>query len=771
MRLTLRTLLAYLDDILEPAHAHEIGEKINESGFAASLVSRIRDVMRRRRLTAPALSGPGSGIDPNTMAEYLDNTLSPEKIADVEKICLESDVHLAEAAACHQILTLVLGDPVEIPAETRERMYGLGPLAQKASVAAARELVEAPAVATPALAHVAPTAAAGTFSAVVGQGAGGDSWETQTRNGQRLGSSMPVGAASNSAVPDYLRSGSSWKTILPWAVVAAIAIFWGSLLFLDSPFTAFSSNSGNSGNNKEPQVALHDQGAEKDVGHSNLPPAERSGDDLLSPETDVLIANNKQKKVHEEGIDVPAPDEDPELALPSKGDDAEKVAATSVRKKKPEPMPDEGADDEKPEVTKKPREVAAVVPPTPDDGGLPSPPSPPAIYTSADGVMLHFPTREQKWLVMPRRAFVHTSDRLAVPQPFDGVVQFDDGRGTLTIKGGTSLRVTAARDGAKFGFELERGRVVLRPGKLADEAAEKEGQKALISVGLSVRGESWRIELLTPDTVCGVEVAPKEPNQFEQDLGPNSYTGGVFVSTGGARLIDAKGHEEVISGPGWYELTPDVRMGSKEGDQAPPPPLLTVPQWMTPQPPSLLVKQYSKPFEKLFEIGQPAESSIASVVRDRRPKLSQLAVECLGLIEAHEDLVNSLARNDHEESRVAAIYALRIWLPLAHENRDMLKADLAKRFPPAEADAVYHLLWGYNEEDARNKVTSQRLVRWLGSDEIAIRELAFYQVYRLTDKKYDYRTSASPSQLQTSVNRWQQHINKEGALSPKKSAP
>ncbi len=127
MRLTLRTLLAYLDDILEPSQTRELGEKINESGFAEQLISRIRDVMRRRRLSAPALSGPGAGIDPNAVGEYLDNTLSPEKIADVEKVCLESDVHLAEVAACHQILTLVLHEPVDISAESRARMYALAP--------------------------------------------------------------------------------------------------------------------------------------------------------------------------------------------------------------------------------------------------------------------------------------------------------------------------------------------------------------------------------------------------------------------------------------------------------------------------------------------------------------------------------------------------------------------------------------------------------------------------------------------------------------------
>ena len=109
MRLTLRTLLSYLDDTLEPAQAKIIGAKVAESEQARELMERIKQVTRRRRLMTPPTSGPG-GIDPNTIAEYLDNDVTPEQAAEVEQICLASDVHLAEVAACHQILTLVLGD-------------------------------------------------------------------------------------------------------------------------------------------------------------------------------------------------------------------------------------------------------------------------------------------------------------------------------------------------------------------------------------------------------------------------------------------------------------------------------------------------------------------------------------------------------------------------------------------------------------------------------------------------------------------------------------
>jgi hypothetical protein len=123
MRLTLRTLLAWLDDTLQPTQVREIGIQVAESPFAQELTERIHRVTRQRRLSVPSSSGT-DGTDPNVVASYLDNDLDPDEVAEYEKKCLTSDVKLAEVASVHQILSL-LGQKVKVPAEARSRMYQL----------------------------------------------------------------------------------------------------------------------------------------------------------------------------------------------------------------------------------------------------------------------------------------------------------------------------------------------------------------------------------------------------------------------------------------------------------------------------------------------------------------------------------------------------------------------------------------------------------------------------------------------------------------------
>lgn len=123
MNLTLRTLLAWLDDTLPPGEVREIGRKVNEAPAAQELVKRIQKVSRRRRLSVPGSSGP-DGVDANVVAAYLDNQLNHEQVVEYEKKCLTSDLHLAEVAASHQILSMI-GQKAKVPEEAKQRMYRL----------------------------------------------------------------------------------------------------------------------------------------------------------------------------------------------------------------------------------------------------------------------------------------------------------------------------------------------------------------------------------------------------------------------------------------------------------------------------------------------------------------------------------------------------------------------------------------------------------------------------------------------------------------------
>lgn len=203
MRLTLRTLLAYLDDVLDPADKEELSQKIQSSDFAEDLVHRTRDTVRRLRLSAPQLIGTGMGLDPNSVAEYLDNVMPPDAVGDFERICLESDVHLAEAAACHHVLTMILGQPADVDPIARQRMYTIVTEAGER-----KKLRIEPA-------HVPAPVAASVAVATPGQPV-------------HLAEVAP--AKRKVEIPEYLRAGTWWRSSGVVVGLAAVVVLGIAIL-------------------------------------------------------------------------------------------------------------------------------------------------------------------------------------------------------------------------------------------------------------------------------------------------------------------------------------------------------------------------------------------------------------------------------------------------------------------------------------------------------------------------------------------------------------
>ncbi|MDO4571419.1 MAG: hypothetical protein Q4D38_13625 [Planctomycetia bacterium] len=135
MRLTLRALLNWINNILPPDDAELIAQKVAGSDLASALKRQIEDVMRKTQLAAPTvLDGTPLG-NPNTAAEYLDNVLSSEMTPEFEKFCLNSEIILGEIACCHQILSEYLTESTEVDPSLRNRMHTLFSLQDQEAVA------------------------------------------------------------------------------------------------------------------------------------------------------------------------------------------------------------------------------------------------------------------------------------------------------------------------------------------------------------------------------------------------------------------------------------------------------------------------------------------------------------------------------------------------------------------------------------------------------------------------------------------------------------
>lgn len=127
MALTLRTLLAFFDDLLAPTQTKTIGRQIGRNHAAQKLLSRMKDLLRQPSLKAPPPLAEGDWQDPNEVAEYLDHTLPRRDIPAFERATIESDEQLAEVAACHRVLAMIMGEPAEVSDSSRQRMYEVLP--------------------------------------------------------------------------------------------------------------------------------------------------------------------------------------------------------------------------------------------------------------------------------------------------------------------------------------------------------------------------------------------------------------------------------------------------------------------------------------------------------------------------------------------------------------------------------------------------------------------------------------------------------------------
>ncbi len=714
MRLTLRTLIAYLDDELQADQAKEIGQKLTESGYATALVERIKEVMRRRRLSAPELFGKGAGLDPNLVAEYLDSELTPAEVVDVEKICLDSDMHLAEVAACHQILTLVLGDPVEVRSETRSRMYGLGPVA------------------------TSDTVRANDFAGI--------SRDRESRQIPMIASALNPShnGSADRDLPEYLKPQTSWRRTGMLVLVVLIGVGWFSSLLSDRTLRS-GSRPGSDVSRPEKPAAVTGEPADNGTGKKIEVATAHTGD-LQIAQVEPLVSGKPQNVRVDSSKELPesepGPDASPPVAKPSRTKPA-------------------GA------VTTPPQSAEAVNPPEPDAVPAKLMPSQKLSRVSKEGIVLRFEPEAGDFLVLPRVVQLKVGDQLACPEPFRADFMIGDDLCSFALIGGTSVRYLGPDEQSSVGFDIQQGALLFEAHGLSpadDDAEAAKPQKPSLPITLMFFGRQARLELASDNAVCGIEVHRAEPNHFEVEPAAPGFTASLHVAQGTVRFSTADGKTATVEGPGFLPITSGVTANERKSEIGRASQLI-LPDWLEADPKRAATKikrPYNAAFEKEFDADQLLQLNLPAVVNSPRPAISELAVKCLALTDSYGPLVKSLSQADHREARLAAITGLRQWLPLDPHHRPLLKAELAKYFLPSDADAVYRLLWGFDHEDAKTPATSRALVGWLDSEQLAIRELAFFHVQKLTGLKHEYSPINPPGQRRAAVDRWYSHLEKKG---------
>jgi hypothetical protein len=728
MRLTLRTMLAYMDDVLDPADAGELRHKIEESDFASGLVDRIRGVMSKLRMDAPKLDGKGMGNDANTIAEYLDSALEQDRVAEFERVCLESDKHLCEVAACHQILTIVLGKPADVPVELRERIYALGD-PEKAAV------------------HVPGPAATASHEHRKGAPPAGD-------NGRPAPKPAPL------EVPEYLRQ-SRQSSVWPYvgmmaAALILIAIALRSLGPFDSthplarlfaaPEQIAQSTEEETGTKAsiekaaQPQTTTSEPGA---AARTDAVAAAPTPSDASSAPTTPTPAERSTTESPDRIAAAPAPTTPPP-ATPETTDatpPAPTVATTTV--------PAAPA----PAATTPP--MVATLPKLPGKAPAPEPPPKPVEvgrYTSDGQLFATLDPADNLWYAKDPQEIITAGERLVVLPPY---------RPQIALP--SAVQLIFAGEGALKMDEPDENRtprVAVDYGRFIVATAGKAGAQ----VQLNLAGIKGLLTLVDADSELAIKVARWIPPGADPEVAENASVVVEMYNRNG-RATWQQAEKEKVDIPARFvhvylaDLPPETHGP------------YYAPEWIDNRHVKPIDAETAPKLEKLRQVDpeRPLVLFLQEAMKDRRIEVRALVARCLAALGEFEPLLKEFGdanQYSYWQSEFDTLHQALSRSPEAaakiHQTINLVRS--------ADANELYRLLWGYSDEQLTSGGAAQ-LVKLLEHDQLDIRVLAYVNLVSITGQFGSYRPERPKAQMKVAVADWGKRRDKgaiihKGLVSP-----
>ncbi|MBX7164877.1 MAG: hypothetical protein K1X74_00890 [Pirellulales bacterium] len=733
MRLTLRTLLAYMDEMLEPADAAAIREKLDQNEQAASILHRVRDVVRRLRIGAPKVSERGLAGDANNVAEYLDNMMSAAKVADFERACLESDVHLAEVAGSHQILALVLREQAEVEPGMRQQIYELvervtTPEAHQAEAVAAGALESVPAARgeTPAIVAVDEEAAPPTTEPA-------PLLSTPQRRQRE--------------VPEYLREErqSQWwplvaATVLLGALVGALyfAVAGQSLsdllggltvaegpdkqdLAKDKPATSAQTKSEAAETSSSTESATD---AGSTTAGDAAPSSDAAGSDTTGSEPAGESGTAAPSAPNTDGSDaapLPANTVPGEPPLPTETPPAE-VPAPASPAGAPVELPDETPAEGEPQPSARPAAAPVSV----------------ARLMKEEAVLLRFDRAAPGWQRLASGDEIRSDEQLLVLPVFRPVVQLQSGV-LLELVGPTDCTLTGPDAEGVPGIQLKYGQVKIL-------AAGHAGSRLRITLA----EHEALLTLANDESVAALDLGLfHNPGDDPEQVRPLDVIG-VYAVSGQVEMATPGSNEapQKFVGPKLI-VTPSLPSG----------PVATgLPTWISSETSALIDRRAAK------EIGEQlvAESNIVLALKEAadRPQIEvrALAARCLCQISEFDAALRLLADKDAKSFWDGLAMSLIAATCRSPADTQRVAEAFARQFGAAGKQS-YRLLWGFSNEQLTAGADAQ-LIDALESDDLCVRRLAIWNLGQITGATMYYQPEQSPKSRQQAAQKWRTKLKK-----------
>jgi hypothetical protein len=157
--------------------------------------------------------------------------------------------------------------------------------------------------------------------------------------------------------------------------------------------------------------------------------------------------------------------------------------------------------------------------------------------------------------------------------------------------------------------------------------------------------------------------------------------------------------------------------------------------------------------------------SLQGMAGDRNPQVAVFAVQHLTLMREVDNLVALLMTSDKElPARQEAILGLnRIAITTASGPAAIRKA-LATRLPEMDLDDAMRLILGVTPVAAEDPQVSEWLLDMLEHSRASFRELAIFNLERLTGERNGYFATDETSRRDAAVRRWRRFVERNGGL-------